>query len=197
MPIEDADRDRVIGALQRSHASGQIDEKSLKQRVDIALQTDDPYQLNNLLSDLPGGSAYLWTPQPGQQLSPYSPQTGSYGAHVSRTQQRSGGWQEFLRTYWGVILGIGIVLLMVMGNGYFSFWWMFFLLMFVFPRGMRSKMHRPQNRPGPIVPPYQPIPPFQQNQPKAPPRVQDSFDSDDEDGGETGRWNQPPGSSTR
>ena len=37
MPIDDAERDRVIAALQRSHASGYLNDAGLKQRVEVAL----------------------------------------------------------------------------------------------------------------------------------------------------------------
>ncbi len=191
MPIDDAARDRVIAALQRSRASGYLDDAGLKQRVEIALATNDPYQLNNLLADLPGLGAYTWTPSPDQQLAPVS---------QPPTQQPK-QWQEFLRRYWGVLLGMALVLLVVVGNGYSSFWWVFILVAFVFPRGMRNRKPDPQTPPSGPYQGFHPGPtqhhhadpyladPYGQN-PAAPPEASDQFDSDDGSG--PSRWNQPP-----
>ncbi len=175
MPIDDAERDRVIAALQRSHASGYLNDAGLKQRVEVALATDDPYRLNSLLTDLPGTNAYLWSPSAHQQVAPFAPQA---------QRQPLKQWQEFLRTYWGVLVGVALLLLIMMGNGHFSLWWMFIMVAIFFPRGMRSKMHRQS----PPAPPFQPNPPTRPAQPSQP---QDQFDADDDDNG-SDRWNQPP-----
>ena len=90
MPIDDAERDRVIAALQRSHASGYLNDAGLKQRVEVALATDDPYRLNSLLTDLPGTNAYLWSPSAHQQVAPFAPQA---------QRQPLKQWQEFGRQH--------------------------------------------------------------------------------------------------
>ena len=127
------------------------------------------------MADLPGTNAYLWSPSAHQQVAPFAPQA---------QRQPLKQWQEFLRTYWGVLVGVALLLLIMMGNGHFSLWWMFIMVAIFFPRGMRSKMHRQS----PPAPPFQPNPPTRPAQPSQP---QDQFDADDDDNG-SDRWNQPP-----
>lgn len=186
LPIQDADRDRVIAALQRGHVAGYLDQVTLNRRVEAALTTTDAVELNDLLADLPDLSGLSWSPAPHQQLAPYTPLP-------PWAPQQPGAepvWRQYLRDSWPWLAGglAVFVAMMVMSamNGP-SFWW-FFWIFFIFIRPAIRRARRQQRpaQPGEAYRPNAQPPPAPGFSP--PPR--DSYNPDD---GSGGQWNQPPG----
>lgn len=178
LPIQDADRDRVIAGLRAQHAAGRLGVDELNRRVEVALNTTDPDELTALTDDLPPLASMMWAPNPNQQVAPYQapgmiyPQAGSSQAD-DQAERRRPMWWEFERPSPVMMI---LILVVVMGvlMATTRFGGTFWILLLVFP--MWSRFAR-QHRRGPVVPPrYQP----------GPPRIQDRYHSDrdgpDEDG---------------
>lgn len=193
LPIEDADRDRVIAALQRGHVAGYLDQSTLNRRVEVALSTKDTAELDELLADLPGltgragFSEQLWTPGTNQQLSAVPPAP----APVPYQPNTEPAWLQFLRNSWPWLVGAVPIVLFIWiflapGGGQ---WWLWFWIFFIFIRPA-LRTHRQRQRPAAQpYPPSQPGPPGPPDHPKPQAPPQDSFNPDD---GTGGQWNQPP-----
>lgn len=185
-PVSDADRDHVIAALQRSRASGHIDQATLTDRMQIAVATQDPLQLYGLLNDLPDLSTATWTPTPDQQLIPFQDRPASTPMPAPyEPAPTKPAWQEFLGKYWWAIalammvLGLFVTFMFVGNSSGFGWWWWIIFIVIFSRRGMRMRGNTPPPPPGNWRP----------SQP--PPQTQDRFDSDD-DSGRDGQWHQPP-----
>lgn len=185
--ISDADRDHVIATLQRSRASGHIDQATLTDRVRVATATHDPLELYGLLNDLPDLTTSTWTPSPHQQLTPYGgPATGQPAAPAPyQPMPPTPAWREFLQRH-GATIAIGLLVAAlfigfgVVGNtGASGWWWWIIFGIIITQRRWRRWGNKPPAQPGG----------WQPNQP--PPPTQDRFDSDDQPG-QDGQWHQPP-----
>lgn len=180
-PIADAERDRVIATLQRGYAAGRIDQITLNHRVEVALATQDAYQLRDLLADLPDLAGSTWTPAPNQAVQPF---LGSPGPTPYQPTAPTPTWQQRLQDKWPLITGVLIALIFLwvffapgnLGSNY----WMIWFFVFIVPMWRRKarKLQRPQ--PHQLKLPVQPPPP---------PRTTDRHAAD----GGPGQWNQPPG----
>lgn len=186
LPIDDADRDRVIASLQRSHASGYLDQAGLNRRIEVALRTDDRRELDELVADLPDLAGRTWAPSAGQQLAPYE---GTEPAARPYQPTAQPAWQQFLRNS-GPTLAIGVVvallLLIVLSQSSGSLFWLFWIFIIF----IRPAMKTHQQRHPPTTRHYRP------QQPQQPPRVEDRYTSEgrEDDDNNGGQWNQPPGS---
>ena len=177
-PIPDADRDRIIAQLQRSHASGHLDQDNVNRRIEVALATRDAAELHGLVADLPDLSASSWAPDARQQLVGYSKPV------VPTASPRIGppNTAQFLRGAGPMLAGIvgAMLALMIVGRVMFapqgaSMWGIFLIFVVVGPwmRYTRSRPHR-----------QRPAPP-----PASPPRIADRYDSEN---GRGSQWYQPP-----
>ncbi len=196
-PIEDADRDRVIAELQRQHSAGFLDQATLAQRTETALRTEDSYQLEQLLADLPGAEGYAWTPDSHQQLAPYQA-TGQPQPNPAWPEQEP-AWKTFLRNSKPWLVGMGVALLMawifIAPNGTGGMWWMIWIFFLFIRPALVTKQQRERYRNRQAFPPagqqypaINPPPP----PPQYPPPITDTYQSDGRDGGQPGGWTQPP-----
>lgn len=185
--IDDAERDRVIEQLRSHFAVGRLDAETLNQRVETALATDDPATLGNLLSDLPA-SGYAWTPTQAshQQVVPYQAQPQPYQAAPNPAQQQN-PWLRRIGSPQGLIFAIVTIFLitMMLGNGGYSTWWLFFFVFFWIPQ-MKGQSWR-RRQPGPILPPQH----FPPNQPQQG-TIQDSFRPEEAPGQPPSQWPTRP-----
>lgn len=184
MAIQDADREHVIEALQRSRAAGHIDQATLTHRTQLATSTQDAVELYGLLDDLPDLTSATWTPSPQQQLMPFEPAANlAANFEPNPAPPTRPAWQQFLANNWQAIaitlLIAGFFIAISAGStSATSMWWIVFVAIFA---SQRRKKSQPPRR---ISYPQSPPPP--------PPRVQDSFASDQDPPDPDGTWRQPP-----
>lgn len=179
-PIADADRDRVIAGLQRGHASGYLDQTTLNRRIEVALATDDPAELYDLVADLPDLAGRTWSPTAGQQLSPYE----TTPPNVAQPYQpiAEPAWRQFLRnsgSSWAIGLVLALMLVVVLSSTNASWFWLIWVFLIFIRPAMRTWQRCSDS----------PQHPHQPNQ--SPPPIRDQYRSEDSDD-DPSHWNQPP-----
>jgi len=165
LPIEDADRDRVIAGLRAQHAAGQLDAGELNRRVEIALNTADHDELDALTDGPPPLSSMNWTPNPNRQVAPYTAGDAYYPPvnprrTSRRAMRRERAWQPSVMWIVSLVV-LAVVTIVVLRSG--GFFWALILL---FP--LWRNVSRMRGR-GSVNPPHLPPPPR---------GVQDRFDAD-------------------
>lgn len=187
-PINDAERDRVIAQLQRSRASGHLDQNTLNRRVEIALATQDPDELTDLLADLPDLAGATWTPSDHQQLAPYQARQPQPQYYQQAAQEPA--WQQFMRNAAPWLVGaVPIILFIIIffaPNG-FAWWWFIWAFIIFLRPAMRTQQQRHRYQQFMSNRDTQPPP----QQPQQPADRHRSEDPDDQDSGS--KWQQPPG----
>lgn len=179
-PIADADRDGVIAGLQRGHASGYLDQTTLNHRMEVALATDDPAELHNLVADLPDLAGQTWSPTGGQRLSPFETMPPSMAQPYQPTAEPA--WRQFLRgagSSWIIGLVVALIMVIALSQANVSWFWLFWIFIIFIRPGMRTWQRRS----------YPPRHLYQPNQ--SPPPIADRYRSEG-NADDSGQWNQPP-----
>jgi hypothetical protein len=125
MLASDADRDRVLQALQDAYVQGRLKHDELDQRLDAALRSRTTEELQSLLEDLRPRPA----PPPAVPAPP--------------AQWQQQGLAPYLSWWPGLLIGV-VVLSVVAGphNGGYMWWWVLFPAFFWFRGGRRRYRDR-------------------------------------------------------
>jgi Domain of unknown function (DUF1707) len=126
MLASDADRDRVLQALQEAYVQGRLNHDELDQRIDTALRSRTTEELHSLLDDL--------RPRPAPPAVPPAAPPGQW--------QRQ-GFAPYVNWWPGLLIGV-VVLGLVAGshNGQYMLWWLVFPAFFWFRGGRRRYRDR-------------------------------------------------------